>query len=220
MSETSQPLEGFSSNISLVNMVPNNNPGGTEFQFDGTGELDWLFVNVIRGGGHFAIPSSQLDWNASGPDLLDPSSLTGARGIVFEGWDTDTVSTESEPPILLPPHTSSPYSSPAALQVISPPPIEALNANVDEHNIVHFSCIRNPTKHALETVGTAVRSRAKKLRKRVSSCVFVYCCLFAYFPLSDLRLCFGVHVNHQMNYLCTYIFFITIDGVFVESTMK
>ncbi|KAJ7810463.1 hypothetical protein B0H14DRAFT_3151247 [Mycena olivaceomarginata] len=138
--------------------------------FNGTGELDWLFVNVIQGGGHFVAPSSQLDWNASGPDLLDPYSSTGAGGIVFEGWDTDTVSIESELPILLPPHVLSPYSSPAALQVISPPPIEALNVDVDEHNIVHFSRIRNLTKCALETVGTAIRSREKKPRsKRMES---------------------------------------------------
>ncbi|KAJ7816779.1 hypothetical protein B0H14DRAFT_3148514 [Mycena olivaceomarginata] len=33
MSETSQPLDAFSNNILLANTVPNNNPGGTEFQF-------------------------------------------------------------------------------------------------------------------------------------------------------------------------------------------
>jgi hypothetical protein len=187
MSETSQPLNTSSNNVSLTNTVPNNNPGGTEFQFNGTGELNWLFVNVIQGSGHFIAPLSQLDWNASGPNFLDPSSSTGAGGIVFEKWDTDTVSTKSELPILLPPHMLSPYSSPAALQVISPPPIEALNADVDERNIAHFSCIRNLTKHALETVGTAVQSRGKKPRsKQVSSCVvFVYCYLFAYSSLSD-----------------------------------
>jgi hypothetical protein len=220
ISETSQPLDASSNNVSLANTVLNNNPGGTEFQYDGTGELDWLFANVIQGGGHFVAPSSQLDWNANGPDLLDPSSSTGARGIVFEGWDTDTISTQSELPILLPPPVSSPYSFPAASQVISPPPIEALNADVDERNIVHSPRTRNPTKRALETVGTAVQSRAKKPRsKRVSSCVvFVYRCLFAYSSLGDLQLWFGVH---QMNYLRTCIFFITIaiDGVF-ESTMK
>jgi hypothetical protein len=177
---------------------------------------------VIQGGGHFVSPSSQLNLNASGLDWLDPSSSTGAWGIVFEGWDTDTVSTESELPILLPPHASSPSSSPAALQVISPPPIEALNGDTDEHNIVHFSRIRNPTERALETVGTAVQIRVKKPRsKRVSSCVvFIYRCYFAYSSLSDLRLWFGVHIDHQMNYLRTCIFFIIIDGAFIELTMK
>jgi hypothetical protein len=90
------------------------------------------------------------------------------------------------------PHTRSPLLSK-----------EALNADVDEHNIAHFSCIRNLTKHALETVGTAVQSREKKPRsKQVSSCVvFVYRYLFAYSSLSNLQLWFGVHVDHQMNYL-------------------
>ncbi|KAJ7810075.1 hypothetical protein B0H14DRAFT_3757982 [Mycena olivaceomarginata] len=160
ISETSQPLDASSNNVSLANTVPNNNPGGTELQYDGTGELDWLFSNVIQGGGHFVAPSSQLDWNANGPDLLDPSSA-GAGGIVFEGWDADTVSTQSELPILLPPPSSSPFSFPAALQVISPPPHRGLECDVDERNILHFSRT-HPTKRALETVGTAVQSRAKK----------------------------------------------------------
>jgi hypothetical protein len=80
MSETSQPLDASSNNVSLANTVPNNNPGGTESQSSGIGELDWLFASVIQGGGHFVAPSSQRDWNASGPDLPDPSSSTGAGG--------------------------------------------------------------------------------------------------------------------------------------------
>ncbi|KAJ7821304.1 hypothetical protein B0H14DRAFT_3733983 [Mycena olivaceomarginata] len=36
------------------------------------------------------------------------------------------------------------------------------NADVDERNIVHFSRTRNPTKRALETVGTTVQSKAKE----------------------------------------------------------
>ncbi|KAJ7853077.1 hypothetical protein B0H14DRAFT_3655800 [Mycena olivaceomarginata] len=83
------------------------------------------------------------------------------RDIQGEGWDTDIVFAKAELPILPPPPVSSPYSSPAALQVISPP-IEVLNADVDERNIVHFSRTRNPTKHALETVGTTVQSKAKE----------------------------------------------------------
>ncbi|KAJ7884105.1 hypothetical protein B0H14DRAFT_3744781 [Mycena olivaceomarginata] len=69
ISETSQPLDASSNNVPLANTVLNNNPGGTEFQYDGTGELDWLFANVIQGGGHFVASSSQLDWNANGPRL-------------------------------------------------------------------------------------------------------------------------------------------------------
>jgi hypothetical protein len=145
-----------------VNTVPINNPGGTEFQFDANGELDWFFVNMSQGGVDFTAASSQLDWNARGPDSLDLFSSTGTGGIDFEGWDTDIFFTEGELPILPPPPVSFPYSSPAALQVISPPPIEVLNANVDEHNIVHFSPTRSPTKFVLETVGTAAQSKAKK----------------------------------------------------------
>ncbi|KAJ7834663.1 hypothetical protein B0H14DRAFT_2590810 [Mycena olivaceomarginata] len=115
MSETSQPLDASSNNVSLANTVPNNNPGGTESQSSGTGELDWLFANVIQGGGHFVAPSSQRDWNASGPDLLNPSSSTGAGGSFSKVGIWDTVSTESELPILLPPlrraHTRSPLLS-------------------------------------------------------------------------------------------------------------
>ncbi|KAJ7866263.1 hypothetical protein B0H14DRAFT_3442534 [Mycena olivaceomarginata] len=161
MSEISQPLNLSLNNVSLVNTVPINNPGGTEFQFDANGELDWFFANMSQGGGDFTAASSQLDWNARGPDSLDLSSSTGTGGIDFEGWDTDIVFTEAELPILPPPPVLSPYSSPAALQVISPPPIEVLNADVDERNIVRFLCTRNPTKHALETVGTAAKQGKK-----------------------------------------------------------
>jgi hypothetical protein len=96
--------------------------------------------------------------------------------IDFEGWDTDIVFTEAELPILPPPPGSSPYSSPAALQVIWPPSIEVLNADIDERKIVHFSRALNPTKRASETVGIAVQSKAKKPKsKRVNSCVvFIY----------------------------------------------
>ncbi|KAJ7806724.1 hypothetical protein B0H14DRAFT_3483908 [Mycena olivaceomarginata] len=80
MSETSQTLDASLNNIPLVNIVPNNNPGGTEFQFDANGALDWFFANVSQGGGDFAAPSSQLDWNARGPDSLDPSSSNRRRG--------------------------------------------------------------------------------------------------------------------------------------------
>jgi hypothetical protein len=184
MSKPSQPLNASLNNVSLVNTVPINNPGGMEFQFDANGELDWFFANMSQGSGDFTAASSQLDWNARGPDSLDLSSSTGTGGINFEECDTDIVFTEAELPILPPPPVSSPYSSPAALQVISLPPIEVLNADVDEHNIVHFSHTRNPTKHALETVGTAVQSKAKKPKsKRVSSCVvFIYHYFLAYSP--------------------------------------
>jgi hypothetical protein len=133
MSETSQPLNASLNNVSLVNTVPINNPGGTEFQFDANGELDWFFTNMSQGGDDFTAASSQLNWNTRGPDFLDLSSLTGTGGTDLEGWDTDIVLTEAELPILLPPSVLSPYSSPAALQVISPPPIEVLNADVVFH---------------------------------------------------------------------------------------
>jgi hypothetical protein len=154
MSETSQPLNASLNNVSLANTVPINNPGGTEFQFDANGELDWFFANMSQGGGDFTAPSTQLDWNARGHDSLDPPSLTGTGGINFEGWDTEIVFTEAELPI----------------------------SDVDERNIVHFSCTRNPTKHELETVGTAVQSKSKKPKsKRVSSCVvFIYHYFLAY----------------------------------------
>ncbi|KAJ7360834.1 hypothetical protein DFH08DRAFT_931145 [Mycena albidolilacea] len=103
LSETPQPLDASLNNVSLINTVPNDNPGGTEFQFDANGKLDWFFASVFQGGGDFNAPSSQLDRNARGPDSLDPSSSTGTGDIDFEGWDTDIVSTESEVPILLPP---------------------------------------------------------------------------------------------------------------------
>ncbi|KAJ7310662.1 hypothetical protein DFH08DRAFT_823041 [Mycena albidolilacea] len=151
VSKTSQPLDVSLNNVSFANTVPNDKPGGTEFQLDANGELD-----------------CQLDWNARGADSLDPSSSTGAGGINFEGWDTDIVSAEPELPILPPPPALSPYSSPAALQAISPPPIEVLNADIDGHNIVHFSCTRNPTDRVLETVGTAVQSKAKKPKSKRS----------------------------------------------------
>ncbi|KAJ7833224.1 hypothetical protein B0H14DRAFT_3871684 [Mycena olivaceomarginata] len=100
MSETSQPLNVSLNNVPLANIVPGDN---------------WFFANMSQGGGDFAAPSSQLDWNARGPDSLDPSSSTGAGGIDLEGWDTDIVSTESEFPILPSPprrpHTRPPLLS-------------------------------------------------------------------------------------------------------------
>ncbi|KAJ7809290.1 hypothetical protein B0H14DRAFT_3759973 [Mycena olivaceomarginata] len=156
VSETSQPLDASLNNVSFANTVPNDKPGGTEFQFDANGSCD------------FTAPSSQLDWNARGTDSLDPSSSTSAGGINFEGCDTDIVSAEPELPILPPPPALSPYSSPAALQAISPPPIEVLNADIDGHNIVHFSCTRNPTDRVLETVGTVVQNKAKKPKSKRS----------------------------------------------------
>jgi hypothetical protein len=103
---------------------------------------------------------------------------------------------------------SSPYSSPTSLQVISPPPIKVLNTDIDECNIVHFSRTWNPTKRALETIGTAVQSKAKKPKsKQVSSCCVylpLLSCLFL--SLIDLGLWFRVHVDHQVNYLHTCIF--------------
>ncbi|KAJ7307780.1 hypothetical protein DFH08DRAFT_975390 [Mycena albidolilacea] len=123
MSETSQPLDASSNNISLANVVPNNNLGGTEFQFDGTGELDWLFANVIQGGGHFVAPMSQCDWNASGPDLLNPSSST-AHSHASPHIPADRCQIILPPPLHfpcpsmphMPPHTSpSDHPAPFAL---------------------------------------------------------------------------------------------------------
>ncbi|KAJ7854578.1 hypothetical protein B0H14DRAFT_2579830 [Mycena olivaceomarginata] len=113
MSETSQPLNASLHNVSLVNAVPINNHGGTEFQFSANGELDWFFANMSQGG--FTAASSQLDWNARGPDYLEPSSSTGTGGVDFEGWDRDIVFTEAELPILPPPPVSSPILVPPLL---------------------------------------------------------------------------------------------------------
>ncbi|KAJ7851544.1 hypothetical protein B0H14DRAFT_2581404 [Mycena olivaceomarginata] len=104
---------------------------------------------------------SRVKTEDSGSPTIDLTSLARpAIRIDFEGWDTDIVFTEAELPILPPPPVSSPYSSPAALQVISPPPIEVLNADIDERNIVHFSRALNPTKRIV-TIRPGRRTASK-----------------------------------------------------------
>jgi hypothetical protein len=122
-------------------------------------ELSQAFVSIRP-------QESRVKTEDSGSPTIDLTSLARpAIQINFEGWDMDIVFTEAELPILPPPPVLFPYSSPAALQVISPPPIEFLNTDIDERNFFHFSRALNPTKCALETVGTAVQSKAKKNRR-------------------------------------------------------
>jgi hypothetical protein len=151
-----------------------------EFQFDANGKLDWFFANMSQGGGDFIAASSRFDWNTRGPDSLDPSSSTGTGEINFEGWDTDIVFTEAELPILSPPPMSSPYLSPAALQVISPPPIEVLNADVDEHNIVHFHALE--IRPSMRWKLLELQFKARQKNRRVNRQVPVLCLSIITFP--------------------------------------
>ncbi|KAJ7734056.1 hypothetical protein B0H14DRAFT_3614314 [Mycena olivaceomarginata] len=151
-------------------LAPAPAPVDFALPFDFSDDLAWLdnlgFMSEtsqpLNGGGDFTAASSQLDWNARGPVPSTYLLRPAPGGSISKGGIRTLFFTKAGLPILPPPPVSSPYSSPTALQVISPAPIEVLNTDVDERNIVHFSRARSPTKCALETVGTVVQSKAKK----------------------------------------------------------
>ncbi|KAJ7476811.1 hypothetical protein FB451DRAFT_1366387 [Mycena latifolia] len=146
-------------------MLPDNS------QFDADTEFTWFLANLAHGGGDFATttPIPQYDfgtWDGRAPDYFAPHPSDGAGGSVFDGSYTGVGSITSDLPNLpLPP--SSPAYPPSSSPDHPQTPIETLNADVDERNIVHSARTRNPPKRMLENLeSSAVQTKTKKPKSR------------------------------------------------------
>ncbi|KAJ7749754.1 hypothetical protein B0H14DRAFT_3513571 [Mycena olivaceomarginata] len=170
MADISRPLNTFLDDGLLGNTVANPAAGHADFLFNGNSDFNWLSASLLNDGGDFSVPSAPYDFedsNGGEAGYLDPSFFQGSDGLAFDVSSNVVPSTGYELPLLPLPPASSPYPSPAAPKVNAPSPIEALNADVDERNIVHSARTRHPPKRVLESTESSVPTQTKKMRHKL-----------------------------------------------------
>ncbi|KAJ7301875.1 hypothetical protein DFH08DRAFT_992172 [Mycena albidolilacea] len=164
MADISRPLNAFLNDDLLGNTVANPTAGHADFLFGGNSDFNWLSASLLNDGGDFSVPSARMTLK------IRTARRPGSDGLAFDASLSVVPSARYELPLLPLPPASSPYPSPAAPEVNAPSPIEALNADADEGNIVHSTRTRHPPKHVLESAESSVPTKAKKTRhKRMSS---------------------------------------------------